>query len=67
MAEHNIGDSKWKLYSNKNFGRHDFQIDLGLWLIEQGIREDWIDPRKKNKYGLEKRTFYLVTAKNVFL
>ena len=28
-------------YASKNIGRHDFQIDLGIALLNQGIRLDW--------------------------
>ena len=31
----------WKVYTCKNMGRKKFQIDLGLSLIEKGIRIDW--------------------------
>lgn len=42
-AESGLKD-EWKKYMNKNRGRYRFQIDLGLALIDAGIRMDWADP-----------------------
>jgi hypothetical protein len=33
---------EWRKYQKKN-GRFDFQIDLGLQLIDMGIQRDWAD------------------------
>ena len=33
----NIGQPEWNKYSNKNQGRHDFQIDLAIALINYAI------------------------------
>ena len=35
---------EWEKYQDKNGGRKKFQIDLGLSLIEHGIRMDWNAP-----------------------
>ena len=32
----------WKRYKSKNNGRHDFQIDLGIALLNYGIGLDWV-------------------------
>jgi len=37
-----VGNDKLIKYTNKNSGRHDFQIDLGIHLISYGIGLDWI-------------------------
>ena len=37
----NIHKQGWEKYVNKNNGRHDFQIDLGIYLINRGIHMDW--------------------------
>ncbi len=33
LAEQDIGKQEWKKYRDKNQGRHDFQIDLGISLL----------------------------------
>jgi len=33
LAEQDIGKPEWKKYRYKNQGRHDFQIDLGISLL----------------------------------
>ena len=37
----NIGKPKWKKYSSKHTGRHDFQIDLAIYLINYAIEKEW--------------------------
>ena len=37
----NIGKPGWKKYSNKHTGRHDFQIDLAISLINYAIEKEW--------------------------
>ena len=45
-----IGETNWNKYSNKNGGRRQYQIDLGIEIINFGIDLDWPDPRNhKNK------------------
>jgi hypothetical protein len=41
FAEQGIGKPEWKKYRDKNQGRHDFQIDLGISLLNYGIGLDW--------------------------
>ena len=38
---HGIGKPCWKKYKNKHTGRPDFQIDLGIDLLNYGIGLDW--------------------------
>ena len=38
-----IGKKSWKKYTTKNTGRPDFQIDLGIDLLNYGIGLDWKD------------------------
>ena len=33
---------EWNRYRDKNFGRHDFQIDLGLALVNYAITLEWV-------------------------
>ena len=35
---------EWEKYQDKNGERKQFQIDLGLSLMEHGIRMDWNAP-----------------------
>ena len=42
-----IGKSHWKKYTKENqSGRHDFQIDLGLALLNRGIEMDWVGNKR---------------------
>ena len=41
LAGAGIGPEEWKKYCNKNSGRHDFQIDLGIALINYGVGLAW--------------------------
>ena len=50
MAKNGIGDPKWEQYASKYYGRRDFQIDLGLWLVSYGIEVDWKDPDDRPKW-----------------
>ena len=36
-----IARDEWKKYASKNIGRHDFQIDLGIALLNHGLGLDW--------------------------
>jgi hypothetical protein len=44
-----IARNEWKKYASKNIGRHDFQIDLGIALLNHGIGLDW-DGDKRPDY-----------------
>ena len=37
----NIRQPEWNKYSNKNQGRHNFQIDLAIALINYAIEMEW--------------------------
>lgn len=39
-VKHGVGNDDWKIYTT-NTGRHDFQIDLGISLLNYGIALDW--------------------------
>jgi hypothetical protein len=41
LAEQGIGKPEWKKYRDKNEGRHNFQIELGISLLNYGIDLDW--------------------------
>ena len=36
-----VARDEWKKYASKNIGCHDFQIDLGIALLNHGIGLDW--------------------------
>jgi len=48
LAEQGIGKPEWKKYRDKNQGRHNFQIDLGISLLNYGIGLDW-DGESRNR------------------
>ena len=41
-SKHKIGSPKWKKYCNKNTGRHHFQLDLAIDMLNYGIGLDWV-------------------------
>jgi hypothetical protein len=47
MADSGIQKDEWGGYLNKESGRHDFQIDLGIALLNRGI--EWDSDGKSNK------------------
>ena len=55
------GDHKgWEHYADHRNGRSDFQIDLGLALIEKGICMDWPAPYdEKDKPARMRQTEYV--------
>ena len=46
-AGNDIGPEEWKKYLDKNDGRHDFQIDLGIALMNYAIEMEWKDMDKR--------------------
>ncbi len=41
LANSGIRESKWGRYLKKELGRHDFQINLGMALLNRAIEWDW--------------------------
>ena len=41
-----IGKPNWKKYCNKNTGRPDFQINLGIDILNYGIGLDWVGNKR---------------------
>jgi hypothetical protein len=41
LVEQGIGKPEWKKYRDKNDGRHNFQIDLGISVLNYGVGLDW--------------------------
>ena len=54
LADASIGDPKWKKYGSKHNGRHDFQIDLGLALLNYAIALDWDGSLERPEYMRQK-------------
>ena len=46
-AKSDIGPVRWKRYLSKHAGRHDFQIELGIALLNRAIELDWNGVGKK--------------------
>jgi hypothetical protein len=47
LANSGIRESKWGRHLKKEFGRHDFQIDLSMALLNRAIEWDWDGTSKK--------------------
>ncbi len=47
LANSGIRESEWSRYLKKEFGRHDFQINLGMSLLTRAIEWDWDGKLKK--------------------
>ena len=47
LVNSGIRESEWGRYLKKEFGRHDFQIDLGMALLNRAIEWDWDGSSKK--------------------
>ena len=41
LVNMSLGMPEWKTYKSKNGGRHNFQIDLGIALLNYGVGLDW--------------------------
>ena len=66
LAEQNIGKPDWKKYRDKNQGRHDFQIDLGISLLNYGIALDWDGESRERPSYMQKGTFKPCECKMCF-
>jgi hypothetical protein len=38
---HGLGPLEWEMYLDKNEGRREFQIDLGISLMNYALALDW--------------------------
>ena len=50
MAAAGMTKPEWKKYLKRSTGRHDFQIDLGLALINRGIEWDWPEGKPRPEW-----------------
>jgi len=49
LVNSGIRESEWGRYLKKEFGRHNFQIDLGMALLNRAIEWDWDGPQKATR------------------
>ena len=49
LANWDIGMLEWKKYCDKHTGRHDFQIDLGIALLNYAISSEWDGESEKSQ------------------
>jgi hypothetical protein len=66
LAEQGIGKPEWKKYRDKNQGRHDFQIDLGISLLNYGIGLDWDGESRERPSYMRKGAFKPCECKMCF-
>ena len=66
LAEQDIGKPEWKKYRYTNQGRHDFQIDLGISLLNYGIALDWDGESCERPSYMRKGTFKPCECKMCF-
>ena len=50
------GNPGWKKYDNKNYGSHDFQIEIAIYLINYAIKKEW-DCESKRKGQMRQKEF----------
>ena len=62
--QNGIGEPSWEKYKNKNTGCLDFQIDLGIDLLNYGIDLDW--DGVKRPYYMRAEGFVLCNCKKCF-
>ena len=66
LAEQGIGKPEWNKYRDKNQGRHDFQIDLGISLLNYGICLDWDGESRDRPSYMQKGAFKPCECKMCF-
>ena len=54
LASVNVGKPEWKKYASKHNGRHDFQIDLAISIINRAIAMEWDDESKRPDWMRQK-------------
>ena len=54
LASVNIGNPTWKKYATTNQGRHDFQVDLAISLINRAIEMEWDGESKRPDWMRQK-------------
>ena len=49
-----LGKPEWKQYNSRDTGRHDFQIDLAIALMNYAIEQDWDGVPKRPSWMRQK-------------
>ncbi len=66
LAKGGVGKKERRHNDNKSNGRHDFQIDLGIALINYGISTEWKDISQIRPNFIRQTALYPVTVINTF-
>ncbi len=46
LYKDSVGAKEWKKYTNRHYGCRDFQVDLGIALLNHAIELEWMDTSK---------------------
>jgi hypothetical protein len=65
LAAAGIGDSEWDKYRSKHSGRHDFQIDFAMALLNYAISSDW-DGKSKRPGWMRQKDFLQCDCKKCY-
>jgi hypothetical protein len=66
LAEQGIGKPEWKKYRGTNQGQHDFQIDLGISLLNYGVGVDWVGVSEERPSYMQTGAFKPCGCKKCF-
>ena len=65
LAKGGVGKKEWRRYDDKNQGRHDFQIDLGIALMNYGISTEWKDTTEARPNFIRQTASYRLVWKKI--
>ena len=60
-----IGKPEWKKYASKNNGRHDFQVDLAIALMNYALAAEW-DGAEERPSWMRQREFVPCDCKECY-
>jgi hypothetical protein len=66
LAKGGVGKKEWRRYDDKNQGQHDFQIDLGIALMNYGISTEWKDTTEARPNFIRQTAFLPCDCKKCF-
>ena len=55
LASVDVRKTEWKKYANKNYGRHDFQIELVMDIINYATEKEWDRESKRTGWMRQKQ------------
>jgi hypothetical protein len=67
LAKVGVGKADWGRNNNKNNGQHDFQIDLGIALMNNGISLEWNDTTQTRPNFIRQTAFVPCDCRKCFL